>query len=114
MNTVPEPSIGGDSKPPVDANESGPLGDDYEPRVWFLTDGLCPLALDLSRKLIGNGDYVVLGVLPDELSGPRGDGLKELLVDGETEMGSASPSSSNDGQRSSQRQQIKIVPMDAR
>jgi hypothetical protein len=114
MNTVPEPSIGSDSKPHLDANESAPLGDDYEPRVWFLTDGLSPLALDLSRKLIGNGDYVVLGVLPDELSGTRGDGLRELVANGENGMENASPSSSNDGSRSSQRQQLKVVPLDAR
>jgi hypothetical protein len=114
MNNVSEPSIGVDSKPPVDANESAPAVDDYEPRVWFLTDGLCPLALELSKKLVGNGDYVVLGVLPDELSGPRGDGLKQLLANGEKETDDSSPSSSNDGQRSSQRQQLKIVPLDTR
>jgi hypothetical protein len=114
MNNVPETSIGGDTKPPLDVNGGAPVVDDYEPRVWFLTDGLCPLALELSKKLVGNGEYVVLGVLPDELSGPRGDGLKELLANGEKETEGSSPSSSNDGHRSSQRQQLKIVPLDTR
>jgi hypothetical protein len=114
MNNVPEPSVGVDANPLADANEGAPVVDEYEPRVWFLTDGLCPLALDLSKKLVGNGDYVVLGVLPDELSSPRGDGLKDLLANGDKDTGDSSPSSSNDGQRTSQRQQLKIVPLDTR
>ena|ERR1700744_4431213 len=114
MNNAPEPSTGVDPNPAADANGGAPAPDEYEPRVWFLTDGLCPLALDLARKLVANGDYVVLGVLPGELSGPRGDGLKELLANGEKETEASSPSSSNDGQRGSQRQLLKIVPLDTR
>jgi hypothetical protein len=115
MDTLPASSIANDSNQPGETNEGSPTRvDDYEPRVWFMSDGLCPLALDLSRKLLENGDYVVLGVLPDEFSGPRGTGLKELLANGSNEMENRSPSSSNDGQQSSRRFQLKVVPLDAR
>jgi hypothetical protein len=50
-----------------------------DPRVWFLTDGLSPIAISLSRHLLQHGDYVVSGVLPLEYAGERGDDLREFI-----------------------------------
>jgi hypothetical protein len=51
------------------------------PRVWFLTDGLSPIAIALSKLLLEHGDYVVAGVLSEEFAGERGDGLRTFLAD---------------------------------
>ena len=48
------------------------------PRVWFITDGLCPIAISLSRYLLEHGDYVVAGVVPSEMTQQRGEELKEF------------------------------------
>lgn len=52
-----------------------------EPRVWFLTDGLSPIAISLSRHLLRHGDFVISGVLPSESNGTRGDELREFMED---------------------------------
>lgn len=49
------------------------------PRVWFLTDGLSPVGISLSRHLLEHGDYVVAGILPDEFNSARGDELREFI-----------------------------------
>lgn len=51
------------------------------PRVWFLTDGLAPIAIALSRHLLEHGDYIVAGIVPEEFDSPRGDELKALMAD---------------------------------
>src|ERR1700712_4232219 len=68
------------------------------PRVWFLTDGLSPIAIALSRLLLEHGDYVIAGVISEEFSGKRGDGLRSFLADAGKETNidisnAASPSS---------------------
>jgi hypothetical protein len=54
------------------------------PRVWFLTDGLSPVALSLSRVLLDHGDYVIAGVQPDEFATERGDNLRSFLAEAGT------------------------------
>jgi len=49
------------------------------PRVWLLTDGLSPIAVALSRRLLDHGDCVVAGIVPAEFEGPRGDALRQLM-----------------------------------
>ncbi|KAE9969369.1 hypothetical protein BLS_005394 [Venturia inaequalis] len=49
------------------------------PRVWFMTDGLAPIAISLSRYLLEHGDYVVAGTLPSEFEGARGEGLRSFM-----------------------------------
>jgi hypothetical protein len=49
------------------------------PRVWFLTDGLAPIAIALSRHLLEHGDYVVAGILPKEFNDSRGDELRGFM-----------------------------------
>lgn len=49
------------------------------PRVWFLTDGLSPIAISLSRHLLEHGDYVVAGILPTEFNSTRGDELRDFM-----------------------------------
>jgi hypothetical protein len=71
------------------------------PRVWFLTDGLSPIAISLSKLLLEHGDYVVAGVLSEEFAGERGDGLRTFLAEAgrevDIEIGSAgSPAAEND------------------
>jgi NAD(P)-dependent dehydrogenase (short-subunit alcohol dehydrogenase family) len=59
-----------------------------DPRVWFLTDGLSPIAISLSRHLLRHGDSVVAGILPGEFQGKRGDGLRAFMeADGFLEQG---------------------------
>jgi hypothetical protein len=53
------------------------------PRVWLLSDGLSPIAVALSRRLLEHGDCVVAGVLSEEYDSPRGDALKALIREGE-------------------------------
>ena len=72
------------------------------PRVWFLTDGLSPIAIALSRLLLEHGDYVIAGVISEEFSGKRGDGLRSFLADAGKETNidisnAASPSSEDSG-----------------
>lgn len=58
------------------------------PRVWLLTSGLTPIAIALSRYLLEHGDYIVLGVHPQEFDHPeRGGELKTLLDDVRAEGG---------------------------
>lgn len=47
--------------------------------MWFLSDGLSPIAISLSRHLLVHGDYVVVGILPQEFNGTRGDELREFM-----------------------------------
>ncbi|KIV99035.1 uncharacterized protein PV09_09262 [Verruconis gallopava] len=49
------------------------------PRVWFLTDGLSPIAISLSRHLLEHGDYVVAAILQQEYDTPRSEELREFL-----------------------------------
>ena len=72
------------------------------PRVWFLTDGLSPVAIALSRLLLDHGDYVIAGVISEEFSGKRGNGLRSFLADAgkETDIdisNAASPTSEDGG-----------------
>ncbi|QDS77082.1 hypothetical protein FKW77_007374 [Venturia effusa] len=49
------------------------------PRVWFMTDGLSPIAIALSRYLLEHGDYIVAGMLPHEFETARGEGLRNFM-----------------------------------
>jgi NAD(P)-dependent dehydrogenase (short-subunit alcohol dehydrogenase family) len=91
------------------------------PKVWFLTDGLSPIAVALSRTLLRRGDYVVSSILPEEFKGVRGDGLRDLLegINDEKELrepeeqlydDDSSPSPIQHGWKD----RFKVVPMDAR
>jgi hypothetical protein len=51
------------------------------PQVWFLTDGLSPIGVALSRTLLKRGDYVVSTILREEFKGSRGDGMRDLMND---------------------------------
>ncbi|KAK2747095.1 hypothetical protein FQN57_002350 [Myotisia sp. PD_48] len=35
------------------------------PRVWLLSSGDCPIGISLTRQLLAHGDYVVVGIPPD-------------------------------------------------
>jgi hypothetical protein len=49
------------------------------PRVWFMTDGMAPIAIALSRHLLEHGDYVVAGTLPSDFESTRGEGLRSFM-----------------------------------
>jgi hypothetical protein len=49
------------------------------PRVWFMTDGMAPIAISLSRHLLEHGDYVVAGTIPSEFESTRGEGLRNFM-----------------------------------
>jgi hypothetical protein len=49
------------------------------PRVWFLTDGLSPIAISLSRHLLEHGDYVIAGTIPSDFEVARGEGLRNFM-----------------------------------
>jgi hypothetical protein len=109
-----------------------------EPRVWFLTDGLSPIAISLSRCVLQHGDYVISGILPTEFRGARGDQLREFMEDvvregldgndaDETEMdidpledADGSEEDSDEGQemkrppRKRWRERFKVVALDGR
>lgn len=36
------------------------------PRVWFLTNGSSPIKIELARKVLDHGDYVVASVQPQD------------------------------------------------
>lgn len=90
------------------------------PRVWFLTDGLSPIALALTETLLRRGDYVVSSIVPEESTGLRGEGLRELLDDinseGQNEVGDEYDSESLRQERGGRgwRDRLKVVSMDAR
>jgi hypothetical protein len=98
-----------------------------EHNVWFMTDALSPIAIALTRKILNQGDYVVLGVLPEELKGTGSMNLKHLVdvVKGNG-AGNGSPAAresesdedddEDDGETSDTNwsQRFRIVPLDAR
>lgn len=71
------------------------------PRVWFMTDGLAPIAISLSRYLLEHGDYVVAGTLPSEFEAARGEGLRnfmgEVAREGRDKMNEADERGGMDG-----------------
>ncbi|KAF2432291.1 NAD(P)-binding protein [Tothia fuscella] len=77
------PSPSAESSPTKSSKNSMPktpqFPPDKDPRVWFLTDGLSPIAIALSRQLLHHGDYIISGILPSEFKTSRGDGLKDLM-----------------------------------
>ena len=100
----------------AEANTSG------VPRVWFLTDGLSPIAVTLSKTLLRRGDYVVSSILPEDYKGARGDGLRNLMTEMNNEQESGSTeihedeedSSTNEAAEKGWKERFKLVPMDAR
>jgi hypothetical protein len=95
-------------------------------QVWFMTDGLSPIALALTRRLLQRGDFVILGVSPEESNGPRSAGLKEFLqeVNGSGDTEDDDPFHDSDdedhdydstaGARSEWKERFKVLPLDAR
>jgi len=73
------------AEPPISRLASIPKSPQFpphkEPRIWFVTDGLSPIAIALSRRLLQHGDYVISGVLPSDYLGVRGDEMRELIQD---------------------------------
>jgi hypothetical protein len=117
----------GRSLPPIstdvaaaEANASG------APRVWFLTDGLSPIAVALSKTLLRRGDYVVSTILPEDYKGPRGDGLRNLMTEMNNEQESGNREIHDDEEEDDEdsspietiekgwKERFKLVPMDAR
>ncbi|EFX04541.1 short chain dehydrogenase reductase [Grosmannia clavigera kw1407] len=59
------------------------------PRTWFLTQGLSPLAVRLTRLLLAHGDYVVACLPPQELADEaRSAEFRELASECRTAAGS--------------------------
>jgi hypothetical protein len=80
MNTSSASSANRQSLPPLSTDvRAAEVNLSGAPRVWFLTDGLSPIAIALSRTLLRRGDYVVSSILPEEFKGPRGDGLRNFI-----------------------------------
>lgn len=87
------------------------------PRVWFVTDGLAPVAISLSRYLLEHGDYVVAGVVPTEFTERRGDELREFLA----EVAHEGEGEERDGRESGEsrtmkrwRDRFRVVGLDAK
>jgi hypothetical protein len=92
--------------------------------VWFMTNGLSPIAATLARRLIDQGDCVTLGVLPEELKGSGSADLKILIdaLQGNGAVGD-SPDKQDSGSEDEDRkdivdgnwrQRFRILPLDAR
>lgn len=87
------------------------------PRVWFITDGLTPVAISLSRYLLDHGDYVVAGVVPTEFTEKRGDELREFLAEVAHEGEGEERRSEENGEPRTMkrwRERFKVVGLDAR
>jgi hypothetical protein len=93
------------------------------PQVWFLTDGLSHIGVALSRTLLKRGDYVVSTILREEFKGPRGDGLRDLMHDVNTdgeELGDLDDMDQDEDTSPIQKNvpgwkdRFKVLPMDAR
>ena len=86
--------------------------------MWFITDGLAPIAISLSRYLLEHGDYVVAGVLPTEFTEERGDELREFLVEvaHEGDAEGRDGMENGDGPRTMKRwrERFKVVGLDSR
>ncbi|KAF1990176.1 NAD(P)-binding protein [Aulographum hederae CBS 113979] len=54
------------SKPPQFPSHNGP-------RVWFITNGASPVGIGVARQVLEHGDFVVAGVLPEELDKTNGN-----------------------------------------
>ncbi|KAF2672026.1 short chain dehydrogenase/reductase family protein-like protein [Microthyrium microscopicum] len=84
-----------------------------DPRVWLLTDGLSPVALALTRRLLEHGDFVIAGVLPEEYAGTRGEAFRnledELAADAQPRE-SAEPS----GIEKTRRDRLKSLDLDGK
>jgi hypothetical protein len=87
-------------------------------KVWFLSDGLSPIALGLTRAILPKGDLVVVGIIPEEFKSSRGNGLRALLDEVENEDGvnqeEEQDESAGDESKNAPNDRIKIVEMDAR
>jgi NAD(P)-dependent dehydrogenase (short-subunit alcohol dehydrogenase family) len=118
-----------EESPKAKASDERPVG----PQVWFMTDGLSPVAISLTRKLLAKGDSVVLGVEPKEVNGERGEGLKDLVdevdegadddeeEDKETRTGQGEEENEGDEDEPRQKtsrkgwsERFRVLPFDAR
>jgi len=87
------------------------------PRVWFISDGLAPIAISLSRYLLDHGDYVVVGVLPTEFAEKRGYELREFLTEVAHEREEEEREDEENGDYRTMkrwRERFRLVPLDGR
>ena len=85
--------------------------------MWFISDGLAPIAISLSRYLLDHGDYVVAGVLPAEFSERRGDELREFLAEVAHERAGEESEGQENGDYGTMkrwRDRFRLVPLDGR
>lgn len=104
------------ASPPANAPPSLSKGPEFppsnSPRVWLLTDGLSPVAVDLARRLIEHGDYVIAGILQEEYDGMRGEALRTLQQ--ESEVDATGDEGAGSGSEKSKKDRLKVVELDGR
>jgi NAD(P)-dependent dehydrogenase (short-subunit alcohol dehydrogenase family) len=103
---LPSPSIADQSF----EHEALPL---TSSKVWLLTDGLSPLAVSLTRRLLENGDCVIAGIAPEDFSSPRATFLKELLHECDGQSGNQFDEDLDESDRP-WKERLKLVNLDIR
>jgi hypothetical protein len=113
MADHPTPTEASSSAIPFQIEETA-----LSPKVWFLSDGLAPIALGLIRAVLPKGDSVVLGVVPEEFKSSRGNELRGFLGEVESEDDANEEEEyeemHEEERKTSTKDRIKIIEMDAR